>query len=147
MNRNMTVIIDIIPAIKDSPKALDEIIPVFNGYSTGYFYRGYDASGTAITDKLSDKLHPYWRYEHRFSNCFTGVTYEEFENYYKALGDSGFSGVINASNVDGCDVISVDITKVVDDETYGVFVIFNQTTRTLDIAYTNHAEYYINQQQ
>lgn len=144
-NGNMTVIIDITPCADNFPEPLTEYFPKFNGFtSSSGEYCGYDISKTPFTDKFEGDFPAYWYWEYRFSNCFVGVTLEEFEAYYKALGDMDFSGVITSSNIDGCDIISVDVTKVTDNDTIAVYMLFNQTLRTLDIAYTNDPSLYTN---
>ena len=143
---NMTVVIEIAPCKDNFPEPLTEFFPKFNGYtaSTGE-YCGYDISKTPFTDTFEGKFPAYWYWEYRFSNCFVGVTLEEFESYYETLGEMGFSGVISSSTVDGCDMISVDVTKVIGEDTYAVYMLFNQTFRTLDIAYTNDPTLYGNE--
>lgn len=140
---NITAIIEIAPCADNFPEPLTEFFPKFNGYTTSNGdYCGYDISKTPYTNTYDDGFPAYWYWEYRFSNGFVGVTYEEFKAYYEALGEMDFSGVITSSVVDGCDTISVDVTKVIGEDTYAVYILFNQTLRTLDIAYTNDPSLY-----
>lgn len=140
---NMTVVIEIMPCTDNFPEALTEYFPKFNGYTTSAGeYCGYDAGKTPLTDAFEDEFPAYWYWEYRFSDCFVGVTLDEYEAYYTTLGEMGFSGVISNATVDGCNIISVDVTKVIGDDTYAVYMLFNQTLRTLDIAYTNDPSLY-----
>ncbi len=144
---NLNVIIDIVPCGDYFPEPLTQYFPKFNGYtaSTGE-YCGFDASKTPFTDKFEDIFPEYWYWEYRFSKCFVGVTLEEFENYYETLGEMDFSGVISNATVDGCNMLSVDVTKTIGNNTYAVYMLFNQTLRTLDIAYTNDTSLYVAEQ-
>ncbi len=142
----ITVEIDIIPCTDNFPEALTEYFVKFNGYTAGSgSYCGHDANGTSIADRFEGSFSTYWHWDYRFSNGFIGVTLDEFESYYKSLEKEGFTGVIKASMVDDCNIISVDLTKTVGDDTYAVYLLFNQTFRTLDIAYTNDPRIYGNQ--
>ncbi len=142
-DNDMSVIIDIVPCASEFPEPLTEIFPAFKGYSTGSEYRGYDENQTVVENEYTNGFPAHWFWQHRFSNSFVGVTLDEFEAYYTSLGEAGFSGVIRPSTVDGCDILSVDVTKVSGDETYAVLMLFNQTLKTLDIVYTNHPELFM----
>ncbi len=140
----INVVMDIVPcAAATSDDPLKDIFPVFKGYSTGSEYRGYDAGETLLEDEYTNSFPPYWFWQHRFSNSFVGVSYEEFEAYREALEKREFSGVIKASTVDGCNMLSMDVTKTADDETYAVLLLFNQTLKTLDIVYTNNPDLFM----
>lgn len=139
LNNDLTVIIDIVPCTDNFPEALLQYFPKFNGYTAGSgTYCGHDASEASLTKSFENGFSPYWHWDFRFSNGFAGVTLEDFESYYKTLGDMGFSGVITSSTVDSCNIISVDVIKEIGGTTYGVFMLFNQSLRTLDIVYTNN---------
>ncbi|MBQ3045405.1 MAG: hypothetical protein IJD49_05610 [Clostridia bacterium] len=146
-NGEITVVVDVTPCADNFPDALTEIFPKFNGYtaSTGE-YCGFDASKNPVSGTFEGSFSEYWYWEYRFSNCFVGVSLEDFENYYETLGEMDFSGVISTATVDGCNTMSVDVTKTIGNNTYAVYMLFNQTLRTLDIAYTNDTSLYVAEQ-
>ncbi len=141
---NLTLIMDIVPCVDNFPTVLEEYFPKFNGYTaeTG-LYCAHDSAGASITNEFTGKLHDVWHWEFCFSNGFVGVTYEEFEAYYMALSEAGFVGVVDNETLDGCNVLTLDMTKTTEDGEYGAFILFNQTLRTLDVAYTNDLSLYI----
>lgn len=135
---NLTVIIDVVPCTDNFPTQLLQYFPKFEGYSVGDGdYCGHDSSGNFLTHSIDSGFSPYWHWSFRFSDGFVGVTYEEFEAYYTLLGEMDFSGVITSSTVDGCNILSVDVEKTIDGYTYGAYMLFNQSLRTLDVVYTN----------
>lgn len=146
-NNNMMVIIDIVPCKNTFPDALTKIFPKFEGYtpSTGV-YCGHDSNGMQISGSYDGTFDTYWHWEYRFSKSYVGVSLDEFEAYYETLGEMGFSGVISAALVDGCDILSVDVEKKIGDTTYVAHLLFNQTTKTLDLAFSNDPSIYENQQ-
>ncbi len=137
-DKELTVILEILPCADYFPEALTEFFPKFNGYSfRGGVYCAHDASGEHFETEFQNGFAPKWHWDFRFKNGFIGVTLDEFEDYYKTLGYADFSGVVTQDIVDGCNIMMVDVTKVIDGTTYGVYMLFNQTIRTLDIVYTN----------
>lgn len=145
-NNNMQVTIDIVPCKNTFPDALTEIFPKFEGYTTSTgVYCGHDSNGTQISDSYKGSFDTAWHWEYRFSKGYVGVSLEEFESYYETLGEMGFSGVISAALVDGCDMLSVDVEKTVGNTTYVAHLLFNQTTKTLDMAFSNDPSIYENQ--
>lgn len=144
---NLTVIIDVVPVTYNFPAALSPVFPKFNGVTAGEgIYCGHDTNGYQISGNYEGSFDPYWHWEFRFSNCFIGVSLEEFESYYETLGEMGFSGVISAATVDGCDMLSVDVEKKIGDTEYVCHLLYNQTLRTLDAAYSNDPVIYEMQQ-
>jgi len=143
---NLSVIMDIVPVTDNFPVALSPVFPKFNGITAGAgVYCGHDTNGFQISDSYDGSFDPFWHWEFRFSNGFVGVTLEEFEAYYELLGEMDFSGVISAATVDGCDIISVDVEKKIGDTEYVCHLLYNQTLRTLDAAYSNDPSIYENQ--
>lgn len=141
----LTVTMDIVPVTYNFPDALSPVFPKFNGVTAGEgIYCGHDTNGMQISGKYDGSFDTYWHWEFRFSNCFAGVTLEEFESYYEALGEMGFSGVISGATVDGCDIISVDVEKKIGDTEYVCHLLYNQTLRTLDATYSNDPSIYEN---
>ncbi len=145
-NSNMMVTIDIVPCKNTFPEALTEIFPKFEGYtsSTGV-YCGHDSNGIQISDSYKGEFDTNWHWEYRFSKSYVGVSLDEFKAYYETLGEMGFSGVISAALVDGCDMLSVDVEKTIGDTTYVAHLLFNQTTKMLDLAFSNDPSIYENQ--
>lgn len=147
-NSNLTVTMDIVPVTDNFPAALSPVFPKFNGVTAGAgIYCGHDSNGSQISDSYDGTFDTYWHWEFRFSNGFSGVTLEEFEAYYELLGDMGFSGVISSATVDGCDMLSVDVEKKIGNVEYVCHLLYNQTLRTLDAAYSNDPTIYDNQMQ
>lgn len=136
---NLTVIIDVVPCTDNFPTQLLQYFPKFEGYTAGSGeYCGHDSGGNFLTHSIDSGFSPYWHWSFRFADGFVGVSHDEFEAYYTLLGEMDFSGVITSSTVDGCNILSVDVEKTIGDYTYGVYMLFNQSLRTLDIVYTNN---------
>lgn len=136
--------IDIADCVDNFPEALDGIFLKFNGYckSIGSFC-GHDGNGEQITDTFEGSLAlPAWHWEFRFSNAFIGVEQVEFEKYFYDIEKSGYKGVLSTDSADGCTVMYGDLIKETAEGTYGIFMIYNLNFKTLDIAYTNDASIY-----
>ena len=138
-----TIIVDVVPVTKGLPAALLEYFPDFDGVSVGNgLFCGHDASLEFISNDPSEKLTPNWHWEFlstgKNGNCFVGVTQDDFEDYCDILGAEKFSGPITSSTVDGFNVTMVDVLKDIDGTTYGVYMLYNPTLLTLDIAFTNN---------
>lgn len=138
-----TLIIDIVPVTKGLPDVLLEYFPDFDGFSVGNgLYCGHDASLEFITSDPSGNLSPNWHWEFlgtgEHGNSFVGVTQDDFDDYCDLLGAAKFSGPITAAMVDGFNVTMVDVTKDIDGTTYGVYMLYNSSLMTLDIAFTNN---------
>lgn len=146
-SNHLSVVIDVVPVTYNFPSVLSPIYPKFNGITAGNgIYCGHDTNGYQISDTYDGSFDPYWHWEFRFSNSFVGVSLEEFEAYYETLGEMDFSGVISGATVDGCDMISVDVEKKIGNTVYVCHLLYNQTLRTLDAAYSNDPSIYENQQ-
>lgn len=144
----LSVTMDIVPVTDNFPAALSPVFPKFSGVTAGNgVYCGHDTNGTQISDTYDGSFDTYWHWEFRFSNTFVGVSLEEFQAYYELLGEMDFSGVISGATVDGCDIISVDVEKKIGDTEYVCHLLYNQTLRTLDAAYSNDPTIYENQLQ
>lgn len=141
--------IDIAPCVDNFPEALEKFFPKFNGYCMSIgSYCAHDGNGDQITDEFEGSFAaPSWHWEFRFSNGFVGVEQEEFEKYFYDFEPAGFTGVLSSSTVDGCSVITGDLTKSTAEGVYGVFMVYNVNLKTLDIAYTNDASIYTEQMQ
>lgn len=137
--------LDIVECIDNYPDALLEFFPKFNGYSlTEGTYCGHNEENDSKTIIFPGSFtSPYWHWDFRFSNGFIGVEQSEFEDYYNLLVEEEFSGAIANTTVDGTSVITVDLIKESGEYSYGVFMVYNQTLKTLDIAYTNDSSIYL----
>lgn len=138
-----TVTIDIVPVKKGLPETLLQYFPDFDGYLVGNgVYCGHDASLEFISDDCSKGLSPYWHWEFLGTkgcgNCFVNVSQDDFENYCDLLGEARFSGPISTAILDGFNVTMVDVIKDIDNTTYGVYIIYNHSLMTLDVAFTNN---------
>lgn len=143
INSDYIFVIDIIPCADNFPEILTEYFPKFNGFTSGTgSYCGHNKDNEFVTSTPDSSLNHFWHWEFRFSNGFIGVTEDEFYAYCGAIEAAEFSGPITSSEVDGCNVISVDVTKEVDGFTYGIFMLYNRSLMTLDIAYTNNIAIY-----
>ena len=54
-----------------------------------------------------------------------------------------FSGSSATSITDGCTVVSYDLVKEIGDKVYGVFIVYNEILKTMDIVYTNNIYLYV----
>lgn len=138
-----TLIVDIVPVTKGLPDELLQFFPEFDGVSVGNgVYCGHDASLEFISSNPTGGLSRYWHWEFLSTgstgNCFVGVTQDDFENYCDLLGEAKFSGPITSATVDGFNVTMVDVVKDIDGTTYGVYMLYNPSLMTLDIAFTNN---------
>ncbi len=143
MASETTVIIDIVPVKKGIPEVLLQYFPDFDGYCVGNgIYCGHDASLEFISSDYSAGLSPNWHWEFlgtgSYGNCFVNVSQDDFDDYCDLLGEAKFSGPISTGIVDGFNVTMVDVTKDIDNTTYGVYIIYNHSLLTLDIAFTNN---------
>ncbi len=140
----ITFTIDIIECRDNFPEELTEFFPKFNGFTKAQgVYCGHDADGKHETYDFGGSFtSPRWHWDFRFTDGFIGVEQSEFEAYYKQLDKMEFSGVISTATVDGCSTFSVDVEKEIDGIKYCVFMLYNQSLKTLDIAYTNDPSIY-----
>ncbi len=139
--------IDIADCVDNFPKEIEKIFPKFEGYckSIGSFC-GHDGNGDQITDVFEGSLAlPSWHWEFRFSNAFIGIDQVEFEKYFYDIEDMGYKGVLGTDTIDGCTIMCGDLVRETVEGTYGVFMIYNLNLKTLDIAYTNDASIYTEQ--
>ena len=136
--------IDIADCVDNFPEELEHYFPKFEGYciSIGSFC-GHDGNGEQITDKFEGNFGmPEWHWEFRFSNGFIGVEQVDFERYFYDIESAGCEASLTTHTVDGCTVMSGDLIKRSTEGDYGVFMLYNLNLKTLDIAYTNTASIY-----
>lgn len=147
-NGEMIFQIDIAECVDNFPEALEKFFPKFNGYCMSIgSYCAHDGNGDQITTEFDGSFAaPSWHWEFRFSNGFVGVEQEEFEKYFYSFESEGYKGILTADTVDGCSVIMGDLVKSVTEGDYGIFMLYNTNLKTLDIAYTNDASIYTEQQ-
>ena len=142
-NSETTVVIDIVPVTKGMPDTRLQYFPEFNGFSVGNgIYCGHDASLEFISGDPSNGLSPNWHWDflgtNGRGNCFVSVSQDDFEDYCDLIGEAKFSGPITTATVDGFNVTMVDAVKDIDNATYGIYIIYNHSLMTLDIAFTNN---------
>ena len=145
-----TITIDIVPAKKGLPEVLLQYFPDFEGYSVGNGnFCGHDASLEFITSDPSSGLSPNWHWEFLGTggrgNCFVNVSQDDFDNYCDLLGAAKFSGPITTAMLDGFNVTMVDVIKNINNTTYGVYIIYNHSLMTLDVAFTNNPQLITNE--
>lgn len=139
------IVLDIVECSDNFPEALTQFFPKFDGVtkSTGS-YCGHDEANQSETTEFNGAFEsPYWHWNFIEDDCFVGVEEAEVEAYVDKLGRAGFVGPYVHSTTDGCSTLSVDLTKTVDGVKYGVFILYNETLKTLDILYTNNSDSYL----
>ncbi len=144
-NGDLTLLIDIAECKDNFPTVLTSIFPKFNGYAknTG-LYNEYDDNKNRLDNKFIGSLNAKsWSWDFGFENAFVGVTLEEVENYVNELVNAEFSGSTSTSVTDGCTVVSYDLVKETGDKIYGVFIVYNQILKTMDVVYTNNIYLYV----
>ncbi len=143
-NDEITFTIDICECTDNFPEELTAIFPKFDGYSRNGGKYGYlEADGTISETYSKDSNKEKWYWDFGFRDAFVGVTLEEFEAYLQTLVEAYFAGESSAHYVDGCTVVSASLVKEVGEDVYGVFMVYNQVTKTLDIFYTNYIEFVV----
>ena len=137
----ITVVIDITECKDRFPTVLTSVFPKFNGFSKNSgLYSEYDENKNRLDNEFIGSLNAKsWTWDFAFERAFVGVTLEEVENYVNELVNAEFAGKSATSVTDGCSVISYDLIKETETCVYGVFIIYNQILKTLDILYTNDA--------
>lgn len=142
---NIKFTLDIVEYSDNFPDILTQFFPKFEGFTQrAGTYCGHDENNESETTEFSGAFEsPYWHWNFVVDDCFVGVEKTEVEEYVHALGTAGFVGPYVYSTVDSCNVISIDLTKDIDGKSYGVFMLYNQTLKTLDILYTNSSENYL----
>ncbi len=146
-NNELTLLIDIAECKDNFPMVLTSIFPKFNGYAKNSgLYNEYDENRNRLNNEFIGSLNAKsWSWDFGFENTFIGVTLEEVEAYVNDLVNAEFSGSSATSVTDGCTVVSYDLIKETGDNTYGVFIAYNQILKTMDIVYTNDIYLYVQQ--
>ncbi len=138
-NGEITLLIDITECKDNFPDVLTSIFPKFNGFTKNAgIYNEYDENKNRTGNEFIGSLNAKsWSWDFGFENAFVGVTEDDLSAYENELVNAGFSGTSATSVTDGCTVISYDLIKEVGETTYGVFIVYNQILKTMDILYTN----------
>ena len=142
---NLKIVLDIVECSDNFPDALVHFFPKFDGItkSTGS-YCGHNINNESETTKFNGAFEsPYWHWNFVGDDCFVGVEETEINAYIDKLGRAGFVGPFAYSKTDGCNILSVDLTKTIDGTKYGAFILYNKTLKTLDILYTNNSDNYL----
>lgn len=136
---DITLLIDITECKDNFPTVLTSTFPKFNGYTKNRgIYNEYDENKQRTDNEFIGSLNAKsWSWDFGYENAFIGVTLEEVEAYVNELVNAEFSGASATSVTDGCNVVSYDLIKEIGDKTYGVFIVYNQILKTMDIVYTN----------
>ncbi len=143
----ITVVIDITECKDNFPLVLTNTFPKFNGFSknTG-LYSEYDENKNRLDNDFIGSLNAKsWTWDFGYERAFVGVSEAEVDAYINELIDAEFAGKSTTGVTDGCTVVSYDLVKETDTCVYGVFIVYNQILKTLDILYTNDAMLLINQ--
>lgn len=144
-NSDLKIVLDIVECSDNFPEALTQFFPKFDGFtkSTGK-YCGHDENNKSETTEFNGAFEsPYWHWNFVGDDCFVGVEETEVNSYVDKLGRAGFVGPFAYSKADGCDILSVDLTKDVNGTKYGAFILYNKSLKTLDILYTNNSDSYL----
>lgn len=144
-NNEITLLIDIAECKDNFPMVLTSVFPKFNGYTKNSgLYNEYDDNKNRLNNEFIGSLNAKsWSWDFGFENAFIGVTIEEVEAYVNLLVEKEFSGSTATSITDGCTVVSYDLIKEIGDKVYGVFIVYNQILKTMDIVYTNNIYLYV----
>ena len=144
-NNEITLLIDITECKDNFPTVLTSVFPKFNGYSKNSgLYNEYDDNMNRLDNEFIGSLNAKsWSWDFGFENAFVGVTIEEVEAYVDELVSKEFSGSSATSITDGCTVVSYDLVKEIGDKVYGVFIVYNEILKTMDIVYTNNIYLYV----
>ncbi len=144
-NNEITLLIDITECKDNFPMVLTSVFPKFNGYSKNSgLYNEYDDNKNRLNNEFIGSLNAKsWSWDFGFENAFVGVSAEEVESYVNELIEKEFSGSSATSITDGCTVISYDLVKEIGDKVYGVFIVYNEILKTMDIVYTNNIYLYV----
>lgn len=129
-------------------EALESVFPKFGGYSIddGLYYL-YNDQKEVISTKFAGALSSSsWYWDFGYERAFIGVTMDELTAYENILVEAGFSGNCSTSVIDGCTVISYDLFKDIGDESYAIFMAYNQSLKILDVVYTNDASLFMGEQ-
>lgn len=139
-NGELTLVIDIAECKDNFPMVLTSVFPKFNGYAKNSgLYNEYDENRNPLDNEFIGSLNAKsWSWDFCFENAFVGVTLEEVETYVNKLDDADFSGTRSINAVDGCTVVSYDLVKEIDNNIYGVFIVYNQIFQTMDIVYSKN---------
>lgn len=144
-NNEITLLVDIAECRDNFPTVLTSVFPKFNGYSKNSgLYNEYDENKNRLNNEFIGSLNAKsWSWDFGFENVFVGVSTEEVEAYVNELIEKEFSGSSATSITDGCTVISYDLVKEIGDKVYGVFIVYNEILKTMDIVYTNNIYLYV----
>ena len=140
--------IDVGDCFDSFPDELNEYFPKFYGYSqSDGIFCGHDLNGKEIKEDFNGNVSSdsEWYWEFRFDNGFIGVEKSEFEDYFYLLEDEGFDVIMVTSVVDGFTVITGNAVKDVNGTEFAALMLYNTHLKTLDIAYTNNASFYLDQ--
>lgn len=146
-NGELTVVVDITECADHFPLVLTNAFPKFNGFSKNSgLYTEYDENKNKIGNEFIGSLNAKsWTWDFGYENAFIGVTEAEVDEYINKLIEAEFAGKTATGTTDGCTVVSYDLIKETETCVYGVFIVYNQILKTLDILYTNDAMLYIGQ--
>lgn len=144
-NGELKFVLDIVEYSDNFPDALTQFFPKFDGFTKSEgSYCGHDITNESETTEFNGAFEsPYWHWNFVGDDCFVGVEETEVNAYVDKLGRAGFVGPFVYSTADGCDILSVDLTKTINGSKYGAFILYNQTLKTLDILYTNDSDSYL----
>ncbi len=145
-NGELTLVIDITECKDNFPIVLTSIFPKFSGFSKNAgLYNEYDDNKNRLDNEFIGSLNANsWSWDFGFENAFVGVTENTLEAYVNELINADFAGASTTGTTDGCTVITYDLIKEIGDKTYGVFIVYNQILKTMDIVYTNDISLYVN---
>ncbi len=134
-NGDLKICLDIVESFSAFPEGLKDYFPSFDFPARQMgFYAGANSEVDQTNDYYGSPEHIKWQWHIRSRDAFIGVSLDDFYEYCDKLTAAGFKGGFAPETLDGCSVISSDMIK---DETLAAFMLYNQTTKTLEVIYTN----------
>lgn len=134
-NGDLKICLNIVEKFSAFPEGLKEYFPAFDFPARQMgIYAGANSEVDETNDYHGKPEHIKWQWHIRFRDSFIGVSLDDFYKYCDKLTAAGFNGGFSSDIIDGCSVISCDMIK---GESLGAFMLYNQSTKTLEVIYTN----------
>lgn len=134
-NGDLKISLDIVEKFSAFPEGLKDYFPAFDFPARKMgIYAGANSEVDQTNDYHGKPEHISWQWHIRFRDAYIGVSLDDFYEYCDKLVAAGFEGGLVPETLDGCSVISTDMIK---DESLAAFMLYNQTTKTLEVIYTN----------
>lgn len=134
-NGDLKICLEIVESFSAFPKGFEDYFPAFDFPARKMgLYAGANSEVDETNEYYGTPEHVNWQWHIRFRDAFIGVSLDDFYEYCDKLTDAGFEGTMVPETIDGCSVVSCDMIK---GENLAAFMLYNQTTKTLELIYTN----------